>query len=99
MEGGILQSLSWTGLEAVALDERHQTAYDWSVSPILRFDEVPRMVEIDVIDRPGEPFLGTGEASQGPTAAAFANAVAAATKRRLRDIPLSSEVIRLALPP
>lgn len=97
VEGGILQSLSWTGMEAVGYDARHRTAYDWSVYPILRFDDVPRAVEIDVIDRPGQPFLGTGEASQGPAAAAFANAVAAATGRRLRDMPLSSEAIRLAL--
>nr|WP_317894447.1 molybdopterin cofactor-binding domain-containing protein [uncultured Sphingomonas sp.] len=97
VEGGIVQSLSWTGLEAVAFDQRHRTAYDWSVYPILRFDDVPRAIDVDVIDRPGQPFLGTGEASQGPAAAAFANAVAAATGHRLRDMPLSGEAIRVAL--
>ena len=35
----------------------------------------PDSVEVHVIDRPGQPFLGTGEAAQGPTAAAIANAV------------------------
>jgi nicotinate dehydrogenase subunit B len=34
-------------------------------------------------------FLGTGEAAQGPTAAAIANAIPAATGTRLRDIPLT----------
>ena len=32
-------------------------------------------IEVVLIDRPGQPFLGTGEASQGPTGAALANAV------------------------
>jgi len=32
---------------------------------------------------------GLGEAAQGPTAAAIANAIAAATGTRLRDIPLT----------
>lgn len=37
--------------------------------------------------RPGEPFLGTGEAAQGPTAAALGNAVFDATGVRFRRIP------------
>jgi len=97
VEGGIVQSLSWTGLERVDFDGRHRRAYDWSVYPIARFDEVPRAIEVEVIDRPGQPFLGTGEASQGPTAAALANAVHAATGLRLRDMPISPEAIRDAL--
>ena len=47
--------------------------------PILRFADLPDHVEVHLIDRPGQPFLGTGESAQGPTAAAIANAVANAT--------------------
>jgi hypothetical protein len=36
-------------------------------------------------------FLGTGEAAQGPTAAAIANAVADATGARLRELPLTPD--------
>jgi len=54
-------------------------------------------VEVDVIDRPGAPFLGTGEASQGPAAAALANAVADATGIRIREIPLDPPRVRAAL--
>jgi CO/xanthine dehydrogenase Mo-binding subunit len=50
-----------------------------------------------VIDRPGQPFLGTGEASQGPAAAAIANAVADATGVRLRDLPFSRARVRAAI--
>jgi len=46
-------------------------------------------IQVHVVNQPGAPFLGTGEAAQGPTAAAIANAIAAATGTRLRDIPLT----------
>jgi len=49
-----------------------------------------------VIDRPRQPFLGTGEASQGPASAALANAVADALGQRLRDMPLSPERVKAA---
>jgi nicotinate dehydrogenase subunit B len=88
MEGGILQSISWTLYEAVTWDATRITSRDWGRYPILRFPRVPQSVEVHVIDRPGLPFLGTGEAAQGPTAAALANAVADALGVRIRDIPL-----------
>ena len=87
-EGGIIQSISWTLYEAVAFDTTRITSRDWSTYPILRFSNVPERVDVHIIDRPGEPFLGTGEAAQGPAAAALANAVADAIGVRIRDLPL-----------
>jgi len=52
---------------------------------------------VQVIERPGAPFLGTGEAAQGPTAAALANAIANATGARLRELPLSRTRIKAAI--
>jgi CO/xanthine dehydrogenase Mo-binding subunit len=91
VEGGIVQSLSWTAREKVTYDAQRRTAFDWSEYPILRFDDVPRAVHVEVLDRPGQPFLGTGEASQGPAAAALANALAAATGTRKRSLPLNRD--------
>ena len=88
IEGGIVQSASWTLYEQVAFDRERVISRDWRSYPILRFDSVPDGVEVHVIDRPGAPFLGTGEAAQGPTAAALANAVADATGISLRKLPL-----------
>ncbi len=96
IEGAILQSLSWTIHEAVAFDTAHRSSFDWSAYPILRFDAVPAVVEVQVIDRPRQPFLGTGEAGQGPAAAALANAVADALALRVRDMPLAPEKLRAA---
>jgi CO/xanthine dehydrogenase Mo-binding subunit len=89
IEGGILQSISWTTLEAVTWDRTRRTSLDWGGYPVLRFADVPETVEVHLIDRPGQPFLGCGEAAQGPTAAAIANAIADATGVRVRQLPLN----------
>jgi len=96
IEGGIIQSASWTLLEQVRFDERHVQTVDWASYPILRFNQVPGRLEVHLIDRPGEPYLGTGEASQGPAAAALANAVAQAAGVRVRDLPLDRARMRAA---
>jgi CO/xanthine dehydrogenase Mo-binding subunit len=89
IQGGIMQSASWTLHERVAFDRTRITSRDWSSYPILRFTGIPDDVRVHVLNQPGTPFLGTGEAAQGPTAAAIANAIADATGARLRDIPLT----------
>jgi nicotinate dehydrogenase subunit B len=97
IEGGIVQSLSWSLHEAVHFDHTRITSRDWNSYPILRFPEAPDSIEVEIVERPGRPFLGTGEAAQGPTAAALANAVADATGARLRDLPLTPERIQAAI--
>ena len=94
MEGGILQSASWTLYEQVTFDRTRITSRDWSSYPIMRFSEVPEVVEVHILDRPGEPFLGTGEAAQGPTAGAIANAIADATGVRIRELPFTADKIK-----
>jgi nicotinate dehydrogenase subunit B len=95
MEGGIVQATSWTLKEQVSFDRERITSRDWQSYPILTFPEVPE-VAVTLIDRPGEPWLGAGEAALGPTAAAIANAVAHATGARVRDLPLTPERIKQA---
>jgi len=96
IEGGIIQATSWTFLESVTFDRTRITSRDWATYPILRFPDVPHSVEVVVLNQPGQPFLGTGEAAQGPTAAALANALADAAGTRVRDLPLSGERIKAA---
>jgi CO/xanthine dehydrogenase Mo-binding subunit len=97
IEGAIVQSTSWTLFEEVTFDRRHITSMDWSGYPILRFPAAPASVEVHIIERPGLPFLGTGEAGQGPTAAAIANALRNAAGVRLRDLPLSQDRVKAAI--
>jgi nicotinate dehydrogenase subunit B len=96
-EGGILQSMSWTLFEAVEFNDTRVTTKDWASYPILRFAHVPDSVEVHVIPRPGEPFLGAGEAAQGPAAGALGNAVANAIGTRIRDIPFTRARVKAAI--
>ena len=97
IEGGIIQALSWTLFESVRFDRTHITSRDWASYPILHFTDLPDSIEVVVLNRPGQPFLGTGEAAQGPAAAALANAVADAVGARIRELPLSADRIRAAM--
>jgi CO/xanthine dehydrogenase Mo-binding subunit len=97
IEGGLVQSLSWTLKEEVKFDQHQILSQDWSSYPILTFSEVPN-VQVELIDRPGMPFLGTGEASQGPTAAALATAVYQAVGVRYRRLPLTPDRVKEGLP-
>ncbi len=95
LEGGMIQSVSWTLKEAVTFDRARVTSRDWADYPILTFAEVPE-IEVHLIDRPEERPLGSGEASLGPTAAAVVNAVSSALGRRIRHLPISKEIIKQA---
>jgi nicotinate dehydrogenase subunit B len=97
VEGAILQSASWTLYESVSFDNTRITSIDWATYPILRFSAVPESIEVHVIDRPGAPFLGSGETGQGPAAAAIGNAVADAIGKRLRDLPLTRHRVKAAI--
>ena len=97
IEGAIVQSMSWTLYESVTFDDTRITSIDWQTYPILRFDAVPDSIEVHIIDRPGQPFLGSGETGQGPAAASIANAVANATGKRLRNLPLTRKRIKQAI--
>jgi nicotinate dehydrogenase subunit B len=94
-EGGLIQAASWTLHEAVQFDSSGITSRDWDSYPILRFDNIPE-VETILIDRREGKFLGAGEATAGPTAAAIANAIKQATGLRLRRLPFTPDAIRAA---
>jgi nicotinate dehydrogenase subunit B len=96
MEGGIVQSASWTLKEQVRFARDGIKSRDWLGYPILTMPDAPT-VEVVLIDRPDEKPLGSGEGAQGPAVAAIANAFAAATGKRLRDLPLSPERVKAAL--
>src|SRR5438876_10882615 len=96
IEGGIIQSTSWTLKESVRFDRTQVTTRSWADYPILRFTEVPE-VDVVLLDRPDERFLGIGEGAQGPAAAAIANALAHATGKRLRALPFTSDRVKQAL--
>lgn len=89
VEGGILQTISWTTMEAVRFDGARPCAVGWESYPILRFGDVPPIETVFVGQE--HDSLGLGEVAQGPTVAAIANAVSRAMDRRITDLPISRE--------
>jgi nicotinate dehydrogenase subunit B len=96
LEGAFIQSASWTLKEQVAFDQHGIISVDWHSYPILRFRDAPG-IETVLLNRPGQPYLGTGEGAQGPVPAAIANAVFDAVGIRLRQIPFKPERVKAAL--
>jgi CO/xanthine dehydrogenase Mo-binding subunit len=96
IEGGALQSVSWTTKERVRFDRHDVTSRTWEDYPILTFTEVPS-VQVELLDRPECPPLGAGEAASGPTAAAIGNAVRSALGVSVRAVPLTPDNVIAAL--
>jgi nicotinate dehydrogenase subunit B len=96
LEGGIIQAISWTLKEQVKFDDQGIASVDWDRYPILKFSELPE-IDADLVEPDGNPTLGVGECTVGPTAAAIGNAVAHALGVRINDMPLTRERIMNAL--
>ena len=96
VEGGAVQSASWTLREQVRFDRDQITSAGWDSYPILRFTEAPEVM-VRIMDAPGEAEVGAGEVAQGPVAGAIGNAVADAVGVRVRDLPLTRERVARAI--
>jgi nicotinate dehydrogenase subunit B len=95
LEGGFLQSLSWSLGEEVLYDKEGIQSQDWETYKLLAYNQIP-IIETILVDRPGMPFLGCGEAMQGPTVAAIANAVSNVIGVRLRETPFTPDRVQSA---
>ncbi|MDB5984262.1 MAG: aldehyde dehydrogenase [Pseudomonas sp.] len=89
VQGGIIQSASWSLYEQVEYGPAGIRSYDWSGYPIMRFPALPKQIEVYLLDQPEQPFLGAAEIVQGPMAAALGNAIANATGKRFVNMPLA----------
>ena len=96
IEGGILQAISWSLHESVQWSDQGIGSNDWENYPILSFLDVPEL-DIDVVEDPSNPSLGSGEVVTGPCAGALGNAVAHALGIRARHLPLTPENLMLAM--
>jgi nicotinate dehydrogenase subunit B len=90
IEGGMVQATSWILIEAGRFDEGIMRSVDYAEYPILDYIDTPVMHSV-LIDRPLLPSLGAGEGSQAPAGAAIANAIFAATGRRISEVPFTRE--------
>ncbi|WP_416262165.1 molybdopterin cofactor-binding domain-containing protein [Gibbsiella quercinecans] len=96
IHGNVLQSTSRVLKENVTFEQSTIASKEWGGYPILTFPEVPA-VDVMMMPRPEEPPLGAGESASVPSAAAIANAVFDATGIRFRELPITSDKLRVAL--
>lgn len=95
IEGAVIQAASWMRYEEVQYDADGILSRDWESYPIMRFDNVPD-INVILIDRPGQPYLGPSECALSPTGAAIGNAVYDAIGLRLTRMPFTLDYIRRA---
>lgn len=96
IEGNVIQTLSRALFEEVQTTSKSITSVDWKTYPIMRFSDLPKEIDIELIDRPSVRAVGAGEATASPVFAALANAIFDATGVRLRSVPFRSEQILAA---
>ena len=87
MEGGIGYGLSAALYGAITLKDGAVQQSNFHDYPVLRIHEMPA-VEVHIVPSTEKP-TGVGEPGVPPIAPAVANALAAATGKRLRKLPLS----------
>ncbi len=87
MEGGIGFGLGAVMKSQTTLDKGHIVETNFDSHEVLRFDEMP-VVEVHIVPSTDAP-TGVGEPGVPPIGPAVANAVFAATKRRLHVLPFA----------
>ena len=87
MEGGIVFGLSAALHGEISIAEGRVRQSNFHDYPVMRIDEMPTIET--VIVNGGGPLGGGGEPGTPPAAPALANAVFAATGRRIRELPLA----------
>jgi isoquinoline 1-oxidoreductase beta subunit len=91
IEGGVLWGLSAASWGEIVLgDGGDIVTQNFDRYPVMRMRSVPR-IEAHLIES-SEPPTGVGEVSVPSTAPALANAIAALTGTRIRQLPLSKSI-------
>jgi nicotinate dehydrogenase subunit B len=97
VEGSLVQGMSRALFEEVAFNRGGVLSTDWSSYPIARFEDIPEVVQVELLNRLDKPSSGAGEAATCPVGAAIGNAIFDAIGARLRQYPFTPERIKNAL--
>ncbi len=87
MEGGIIFGLTMALKSQITISKGRVVQSNFHDYPLLRIDEIPE-IETFIVPSTETPS-GTGEMGNPPIAPAVANAIYAATGKRLRRIPFT----------
>jgi isoquinoline 1-oxidoreductase beta subunit len=94
MEGGIVFALTAALKSQITVKDGRVQQSNFHNYPILRMDEMPA-IEVYIVPST-EPPTGVGEMSGPPLTPAVANAIFAATGKRVRRIPIQADDLRQA---
>ena len=94
IEGGTAWGLSCADKAEITFDRGRVIQGNWNDYEVLRMSQMPP-VEVHFIDSGARPLGGTGEVGPVTVIPALANAIFAATGRRIRSLPLSRHGLRL----
>jgi isoquinoline 1-oxidoreductase subunit beta len=86
VQGSVIEALGAAIRVKLTLKDGRAEQSNFADYPIMRIDEVPE-VNVAIVDT-GSPLGGVGEPGVPPLAPAVANAVQAATGRRVRALPI-----------
>lgn len=89
IEGGIQHAASCAMFEELTIADGGVATATLRDYPIAATVDAPAEIDVAFVDDPAIASTGIGEPGFVPTAAALANAIFAATGKRLRDLPLS----------
>jgi isoquinoline 1-oxidoreductase beta subunit len=88
MESGIVYGLTAALKGAITIDKGRAQQANFDRYEMLRIDEMPA-IDVHIVNSEAEPG-GVGEASVPPIAPAVANALFAATGKRIRTLPITA---------
>jgi isoquinoline 1-oxidoreductase beta subunit len=94
MEGGVVFGLTAALKAGITIEAGRTQQSNFHDYPLLRMDEMP-VVEVHIVPSDERPS-GIGEMGVPPIAPAVANAIFAATGKRLRRLPIRTEDLREA---
>jgi isoquinoline 1-oxidoreductase beta subunit len=92
MEGGIGYGLSSILGEAVTLTDGAPDQKNFDTYTVMRMSQAPKAIEVHIVPSANPP-TGVGEPGTPPIGPALANAVHAATGKRIRSLPFGSQVV------
>ncbi|MFN3849644.1 MAG: molybdopterin cofactor-binding domain-containing protein [Spirosomataceae bacterium] len=86
MEGAIVMGITAAIKNGITFSDGKTEQSNFHDNPVLRFNEVPD-IEVHILAEGGTTIKGVGEPGLPPVAPAIANAIFAATGKRLRKMP------------
>jgi isoquinoline 1-oxidoreductase beta subunit len=91
MEGAVIMGMSNTLYSEITFKEGRVVQSNYPTYPVTRMRAAPRVVDVHLIESEALPG-GIGEPGVPPSSAALCNAIYAATKVRIRELPVAKQL-------